>query len=301
MSSSRARPGAEAGPAGGGGPRAARVSVLLPVRDGAAYLREALDSVLAQTLAELELVVVDDGSRDATPEILQGYRDPRMRVVRQERRGLVTALRQGLEATWAPYVARMDADDVALPRRLERQVAVLDEVSGAGLVVPGVAVVDPDGRVVERIVLPAGHGDVVRRLLLRNPITHGAVVLRRAAVEEVGGYREQYGANEDYDLWRRLARGWELRAIPDVLYRYRRHPAGVTSRQVADRVAARERLRDELWRDPLLLRHLGADPDRRETRALLAEAVRRRRPLLTARLLAGVWRQARRRTATASS
>jgi glycosyltransferase involved in cell wall biosynthesis len=286
MSSSRAPASAEETRGGAGPASGPRVSVLLPVRDGERYLREALDSVLAQTLGDFELVVVDDGSRDGTSAILEGYRDARMRVIRQERLGLVAALRRGLEACQAPYLARMDADDVALPRRLERQVELLDGLPRAALVVPGVAVVDAHGQELERIVLPSHHDGLVRRLLLRNSITHGAVALRRRAVDDVGGYRDDYGANEDYDLWRRLARHWELRAIDEVLYRYRRHPEAVTRSGVDERVASRERLRDELWQDPKLLRHLRADPDRVEARAMVAEAVRRRRPLLCARLVA---------------
>ena len=102
------------------------VSVLLPVRDGAPFLREALDSVLAQTLSDFELVVVDDGSEDETPTILGSVEDERLRVLRQERLGLVTALSRAVAEAHAPLLARMDADDVSLPERLERQVAYLD-------------------------------------------------------------------------------------------------------------------------------------------------------------------------------
>ena len=125
---------------------APRVSVLLPVRDGARFLREALDSVLAQTLADFELLVVDDGSTDETPEILASVGDERLRVLRQEPAGLVAALERGIGEARAPYLARMDADDVSLPCRLERQVAFLDEQSQVALVVPGVESIDEAGR-----------------------------------------------------------------------------------------------------------------------------------------------------------
>src|ERR687887_2921944 len=99
---------------------APRVSVLLPVRDGAPFLREALDSVLAQTLTDFELVVVDDGSEDETPAILEAVGDERLRVLRQERLGLVAALNRAVAEARAPLLARMDAHDVSLPERLGR-------------------------------------------------------------------------------------------------------------------------------------------------------------------------------------
>lgn len=259
---------------------APRVSVLLPVRDGAPFLREALDSVLAQTLVDFELLVVDDGSEDETPAILASVGDERLRVVRQDRLGLVAALRRAVAEARAPLLARMDADDVSLPERLERQGAYLDARPEVALVAVGVETSSG-----ERIVLPDDDAALRRRLLLRNPFAHGAVAVRAEAVARAGGYRAGYGANEDYDLWRRIARDRRLGAVPEILYRYREHPGAVTRSRVDERVASRERLRDELWRDPALVGALGRDGDPVETRALLREALRRRRLALALRVL----------------
>jgi glycosyltransferase involved in cell wall biosynthesis len=259
---------------------APRVSVLLPVRDGARFLREALDSVLAQTLADFELLVVDDGSEDETPAILASVGDERLRVLRQERLGLVPALNRAVAEARAPLLARMDADDVSLPERLERQAAYLDARPDVALAAVGV---ETTGEA--RIVLPDDDAALRRRLLLRNPFAHGAVAVRAEAVARAGGYRADYGANEDYDLWRRIARDWKLGAVPEILYRYREHPGAVTRSRVDERVESRERLRDELWRDPALLGALARDGDPVETRALLREALRRRRPGLALRVL----------------
>jgi glycosyltransferase involved in cell wall biosynthesis len=271
----------------------AHVSVLLPVRDGERFLHEAIDSVLGQTLGDFELIVIDDGSSDETPTILEGYHDERLHVLGQDGLGLVEALNRAVAASRGAYLARMDADDVSLPERLERQVAFLERHPKVALVVPGVELIDDAGRKVGEIVLPGRDDELRRRLLLRNPITHGAVVIRREAVERAGGYRAAYGANEDYDLWRRLARDWQLAAIPDLLYRYRVHGAAVT-RTDTGRIGAREALRDELWREPSLVGAVGGERDSGEARALLREAVRRRRFGTAARVGLGYLARSRR-------
>jgi glycosyltransferase involved in cell wall biosynthesis len=270
---------------------APRVSVLLPVRNGARFLGEALESVLSQTLADFELLVVDDGSTDETPEILASVEDERLRVLRHERAGLVAALNRGLAEARAGYLARMDADDVSLPRRLERQAAFLDERPRVAVVVPGVEAVDAEGRALRRVTLPNDDAALRRRLLLRNPFTHGSVVIRTEAVRQVGGYRADYGANEDYDLWRRIARGWELGSVPEVLYRYREHPDAVTRSRVEERVESRERLRAELWRDPVFAGAPGFERDRTEARALVREALARRCYRVGLRSLPGALRR----------
>jgi glycosyltransferase involved in cell wall biosynthesis len=275
------------------------VSVVLPVRDGERFVREAVESVLAQTYADLELIVVDDGSSDATPEILRGVRDDRLRLLRQEPAGLVAALRRGVAEARAPLVARMDADDVSEPTRLERQVELLERRPRVGMAATWTAVIDEEGRELRREVLPPAHADLARRLLLRNPFQHGSVVVRRDALEAAGGYRDDYGANEDYDLWRRLLRSWELACVPEVLYRYRVH-AGAVTQTDPDRIARRERLRAELWRDydaraydvrGTIARARAAAPEIRrgleaDQRALAREAIRRGRPVLAAKSLA---------------
>ena len=262
------------------------VSVLLPVYNGERFLREALDSMIGQTLSDFELLVVDDGSTDGTRAVLQEYADPRLRVVSTLHGGLVAALEAGLAQARSNLLARMDADDVSLPARLERQIGVLDANPRLGLVGCGVEVIDEQGNVKEANSLPSRDRDLRRRLLLRNPFAHGSVVLRRDALQRAGGYSSSYGANEDYDLWRRIAREWELAAVPDVLYRYREHGSGVTATDVRRR-EQREALRDELWSDPALLRAAWGERDLREARALVREAVRRGKPLVAARVATG--------------
>jgi len=224
---------------------APRVSVLLAVHDGAPWVKDAVASVLAQTLADLELVVVDDGSVDATPALLAGVTDRRLRVERQPRAGLTPALNLALGLARAPIVARLDADDVALPERLARQVAFLDAHPEIGVLGSAAREVNGDGREV-RVVRPPEDDAALRRALIRrNPMVHSTVTMRRRAVEGVGGYDARFAVAQDYDLWMRLAAVTRLANLPDALVVRRLLPGRVSVARDADRLRAEARAR---WR-----------------------------------------------------
>ena len=199
-----------------------RVSVVMPVRDGERFLREALESTLAQTVAELELIVVDDGSTDATPAILAecAERDGRVRVQRQEPGGLTVALNAGCAHAQAPVIARMDADDVMLPDRLERQLAYLDAHPDVALLGGGIVLVDESGAEIDR---EPGRAEL--DFLARNELTHATVAMRTEAFRALGGYRLDQA--EDYDLWLRFEERGGVAALPDFVLRYRLHPGPV--------------------------------------------------------------------------
>ncbi|RZS91288.1 glycosyl transferase family 2 [Motilibacter rhizosphaerae] len=234
-----------------------RVSVLLPARNAAQWLGAAVGSILAQTLDDLELVVVDDGSTDATPEVLSAVADRRLRVVRRDGgEGVAAALDAGLEHVRAPLVARMDADDLALPGRLARQVPVLERDEGLVALGAQYDEVDAAGTPTGvRSTLPCGSPLVHWRLLLENPLAHPTVVVRRAALEAVGGYRLDRPGAEDHDLWLRLSPLGRLDNLPDSLLRYRRHPGSVTvgATEVGERTTASlvaDALAERLHREP---------------------------------------------------
>ena len=221
------------------------VSVLMCVHDGAPSVAEAVASVLSQTAGDLELIVVDDGSADATPDLLAAVRDPRLRVVRQERTGLTRALNHALGLARAPLVARLDADDVALPERLAYQRAFLARAADVGLLGTAARELDGDGRLV-RIVQPPVDDVTLRRALIRaNPFVHSSVMLRRALLERAGGYDETLPVAQDYDLWMRLARVTRLANLADVLVVRTLGERRVSVEREDDRLRAETRVR---WR-----------------------------------------------------
>lgn len=213
--------------------RTVPVTVLLPVHNGGRHLEAAVTSILTQTHRDLELLVVDDGSTDGSGEWLDGVTDPRVRVLHQENGGLVDALNRGLREARHDLVARMDADDVSEPRRLELQVRhLLDhpEVAAVGCCY---RVVDEQDRVVDEVHTAAEPGYLRRQLYFRNVLPHAGMTFRRDLVLGAGGYRD-VGPVEDYDLWTRLVRDHAIRALAEPLLRYRDSPSGI-SRQSSDR------------------------------------------------------------------
>src|SRR5689334_2891547 len=205
------------------------LSVLLPVRDGAATLDETLASLLAQTFADFEIVAVDDGSVDATPEILGRWsvRDRRLSVVRTEARGIVAALREACARAAAPLLARMDADDISEPRRFERQAALLagqPEIAACGTLVryfPEEALRDGTRAYESWINALVAPEEIERDLFVECPIAHPTLVIRRDALQAVGGYRDVPWP-EDYDLVLRLAAaGRQMTKVPEALLRWR--------------------------------------------------------------------------------
>jgi len=222
-----------------------RVSVLMAVHDGAPWVKDAVASVLSQTLADFELIVVDDGSADATPAVLAGVDDRRLRVERRPRAGLTRALNTALELARAPLVARLDADDIALPGRLHRQVAFLDAHPDIGVVGSAAREIAANGLEVRVVRPPQDHDVLCRALIRRNPMVHSTVTMRRSLVEAVGGYDAGFVVAQDYDLWMRLSAVTRLANLPDTLVIRRLLPGRISVARDADRLRAEARAR---WR-----------------------------------------------------
>lgn len=199
-----------------------RVTVLMPVYNGETYLAEAIESILNQTFADFEFLIIDDGSTDNTWDILNNFNDSRIRLVKNNQNmGITKTLNKGLQLARSNYVARMDADDICFPKRLQRQKAFLDENLNFAMVGSWIEVIDEIGRKIERINFPIVSYLLRWRLLYTNTFVHSAVMFRKNAVLGIGGYLDNYRHAEDYDLWSRLSTHWEVANIPAVLVSWR--------------------------------------------------------------------------------
>lgn len=207
----------------------------MAVRNGAAFLAEALDSVRGQTLEDLELIVVDDGSSDRTPEILSDFagRDDRIRVISQSGRGVSHARSRACSQARSPYLANLDADDVALPERLALQVAYLDShpdvvaVGGAGVFI------DESGAEIGAASYPSDAEEVAGMLFSgRAPLIHSAATMRVETFRATSGYRPAMEIAQDYDLWLRLAPHGRITNIPDTVVRYRFHRSQASTQNI---------------------------------------------------------------------
>lgn len=185
-----------------------RVTVLMPVYNGMRYLREAVDSVFAQTLADFEFLIIDDASTDDTPAYLRSLTDPRVRVVTNDvNLGQTATLNKGLSLARGAFIARLDQDDVCLPERLERQLAVHDARPDVALSCTWEYTIDSLGR--RRRIWRAdiaNYGELLGTLAVgKVPVWHPSVMFATEAVRAVGGYDESIVLAEDYDLWLKLA------------------------------------------------------------------------------------------------
>lgn len=208
------------------------VSVVIPTYNRRALLPQAVDSVRAQTFGDWELIVADDGSTDGSADAVEALGDPRVRVLRLPHIGNVASVRNaGVAASRGEWLAFLDSDDVWLPRRLEVQFAAIG-VTSAQWSYAGVELMDPAGRPVP---MRAGtyraiSGSIVREVLTAEAaVSIGTLLVRRALLDEVGGFDENVPGREDHDLALRLAGRAEALAVPETLARVREHPTRMTA------------------------------------------------------------------------
>jgi len=210
---------------------APKVSVVIPVYNGARYLSVAVESILHQTFTDFELIIIDDGSTDETWTILNNFNDPRLRLVQNEKNiGVSKSANKGLALAQGMYIARMDADDISLPERLSRQVDFLETHPEIGVLGTGFKVIDGYGRFSDTHLPPAQDAILRWYLCFFCPIAHSTVMMRRQTVEQVGGYSSEIVLAEDYDLWQRLSSTTRLSNLQDVLVFYRIHDENASTK-----------------------------------------------------------------------
>ena len=212
------------------------LSVVMPVWDAERFVAAAVASLLSQTHTDFELLIFDDGSRDRTVELIEGFRDPRIRLLRRPHAGYAVWLREGVELARGEFVARMDADDVARPQRFEKQLAHLrghPEVLALGA---EVMLVDPDGQPLGERGVPLRHEAIEAELLegRGGALVHPTAVFRREALLAVGSYRPECEPAEDVDLYLRLAEKGRLANLPDTLLEHRLHLRKVSAERAGE-------------------------------------------------------------------
>jgi glycosyltransferase involved in cell wall biosynthesis len=198
-----------------------KVSVLMPVYNAESFLVDAIESILQQTYKNFELIIVDDGSTDATPKILSAFakKDSRIHVITNESNlGIVQALNNGLLICQGEYVVRMDADDISVHDRLSKQIPVLEKNPEIVVLGASLGYIDAEGKglgIVRKC-------SINKSLLFANPLLHPTVVIRKKTLDKIGVYyQSKYLYAEDYFLWLRLSKEGKLDAIPDIVLNYR--------------------------------------------------------------------------------
>jgi glycosyltransferase involved in cell wall biosynthesis len=198
------------------------VSVVIATHNYARFLGAALDSALAQTLRDLEVLVIDDGSTDDTPAVVEPYlSDPRVTYHRMVRQGQPRTKNLGISLSRAPLIAFLDADDVWLPVKLERQIPLFEADPDVGVVYSRRLIIDPDGWELEYAQPPLHRGWVLTRIFRNNFVCFSSSVVRREVFDAVGGFDESISLAIDYDLWLRVALGFRFNYVDEPLVRYR--------------------------------------------------------------------------------
>jgi glycosyltransferase involved in cell wall biosynthesis len=208
-----------------------KISIVMSVYNGEKYLKESVESILKQTESDFEFIIINDGSTDNTLSLLKQFtlQDPRIKLVTRENRGLIYSLNEGISLAQSSYIARMDADDIAYPDRLEKQLAYMKAYN---LVLCGTwaEAIDDVGKNIKEMNYPPKIETIERFALLHNPFIHPSVIFTKEIINKVGGYRNLFQHIEDYELWSRIIFGYPTGNIPEILLKYRMHINQVTKK-----------------------------------------------------------------------
>ncbi len=205
-----------------------KLSVVMPVWNGEKYLYEAIQSILNQTESDFEFLLVDDGSTDRSVEIAENFNDPRIRILSLDHGGIVVALNHGVRAARSNWIARMDADDIAMPDRFEKQLMALLERPEAVMCYTNYNLLMDNGETVKSRSFPKTHQDLLFQLCWRTPIAHDSVIFRRDIFEECKGYLPDERHAEDFGLWGRIAEKGLTIGIPQPLLTVRKHGESIS-------------------------------------------------------------------------
>lgn len=201
-----------------------RVSVIMPVYNVEAYVAKSIASILGQTFADFEFIIIDDGSKDKTPRIIRSFKDPRIRFYERPHLGTVYQLNFGLKQARGQYIARQDGDDYSNPERFQKQIYFLDTHPEYGVVSSAMQLIDEKKCPIGTLRYPQEPD--YDKLMKKCCISHPASMWRKEINDRLAGYGEKFNKNccEDYDFWLRVAEHYRLYVLNEVLYTKREHP-----------------------------------------------------------------------------
>lgn len=216
---------------------APKVSVIMPAYNAERFIRPAVDSILAQTFEDFELIILNDGSTDNTQSIIETYTDPRIRLINKENSGVASTLNLGLEEARGEFIWRHDADDISLPQKLEKEMAFLDAHPEFVLCATQVAFMSERGNVAwnKRQPKEGWLGSEAHREVFfedfspYSPVTHGTTLFRRSILQNTGGYREAFITSEDIDMWLRFLEYGRLAVLNECLSLHRLSTSSATA------------------------------------------------------------------------
>ncbi len=205
------------------------VSIIMPVYNGSKYVAKAIESILGQTFTNFEFLIIDNASEDNTLEIISSFKDPRIKLIKNPRNlHLIKSLNIGLEISRGKYVARMDHDDISLPRRLEVEHNFLEQHPTVAIVGTWSIIIDGNDTPIKIHKNPTGSNVIKYELLFGNTTTHPSIMMRKDIIIEAKGYDEKWLNTEDYNLYSRVIQSHEIANIPEPLLYYRTHGSSLT-------------------------------------------------------------------------
>jgi len=237
-----------------------KVTVLLPVFNAELFLTECIESILGQSFSNFELLAINDGSTDSSREILATYSDPRLVIVdNNDNRGLIYTLNRGISIARGEYIARMDADDIAVVDRFKKQVAYLDTHPQVAVIGSWAELIDHSGKRIQLRQVPVGNKDIQETQLKTNSFIHPSVMFRTDIVRASGSFRQDALHAEDYDLWLRISENHDVDNLPEPLILYRVHSGQISQRHLRLQRATADRIRAAAWQRRIISGNLSPD------------------------------------------
>ncbi len=221
-----------------------KISVIMAVHNGQPYLIDAIDSILKQTWKNIEFIIVDDASSDETSKIISSYEDKRIRYIRNlKHHGLTSSLNIAIALATGEYIARMDADDIALPNKLAIQEKILEDNPQIAMVGSGAELIDKKGLKIGVRRYPESYEAIIKEIVKYNPFIHPSVIIKKNVLDDIGYYDKSLDGAEDYDLFLRISKKHAVRNLPDILLRYRISKENISWRKIKKIEAASLRTR----------------------------------------------------------